>query len=231
MWRPALMLALLILGPLLGPLLDQGLAVTPHARAQTQGHAGDFDYYVLSLSWNAAWCEAEGAGRGAGQCDPDLDIGFILHGLWPQYRYGWPEYCETPEPDPSRAETAAMADIMGSGGLAWHEWKKHGRCSGLSAAQYFALAREAWETIKRPEVLRSIRTPRRIAPAAIEAAFLEANPHLEPWLKPQGVTVTCKDRRFREVRICLTRELLPRPCTGATARDCPISDPLFAPMR
>jgi ribonuclease T2 len=231
MWRLVLMLALIlalpILGPILGPLLGPGLAISPRAQAQNQGHAGEFDYYVLSLSWNAAWCEAEGAGRGAEQCDPDRDIGFILHGLWPQYRNGWPEYCETPEPDPSRAETAAMADIMGSGGLAWHEWKKHGRCSGLSSAQYFALSREAWESIRRPEVLRRIRFPRRVAPAAIEAAFIEAN----QLLQPDGVTVTCKDRRFREVRICLTKDLLPRPCTGTTARDCTMSGPLFAPMR
>jgi ribonuclease T2 len=208
-----------------------GLATAAPAYAQTQGRAGEFDHYVLSLSWNAAWCEAEGVRRGAEQCDHDLDIGFVLHGLWPQYRSGWPEFCTTPKRDPSRAETAAMADIMGSGGLAWHQWKKHGRCSGLDAAEYFALAREAWEMIKRPEVLRRVTTPMRIAPGVIEQAFIEANTQLSPWLKPDGVTVTCKNRRFREVRICLTKGLVPRPCSGATARDCAISDPLFAPMR
>ena len=40
----------------------------------------------------------------------------------------------TAERDPSRRESQQMADIMGSGGLAWHQWQKHGRCSGLSAA-------------------------------------------------------------------------------------------------
>jgi ribonuclease T2 len=195
--------------------------------AQTKAPAGQFDYYVLSLSWNAAWCEAEGAGRGAEQCDPSLDIGFTLHGLWPQHTRGWPEYCTTPKRDPTRDETAAMADIMGSGGLAWHQWKKHGRCSGLDPAEYFALAREAWQAIERPEILRRISAPLRLAPRAIEQAFIEAN----PGLTPKSVTVTCKQRKFREVRICLGKGLVPRPCTGATARDCAISDPLFAPMR
>ena len=219
---------------LLAPLLTLLLLMPPAAgpvTAQTQGRAGDFDYYVLSLSWNASWCEAEGAGRGAEQCDPDLDIGFTLHGLWPQYRSGWPEFCETPERDPSRAESAAMADIMGSPGLAWYQWKKHGRCSGLDPAAYFALAREAWEKVQRPDVLRRVRTPMRVAPAAIEQAFIEANPQLQPGLQPGGVTVTCKDRKFREVRICLTKSLSPRPCTGEVARDCSIGDPLFQPMR
>ncbi len=188
---------------------------------------GDFDYYVLSLSWNAAWCEAEGAGRGAPQCDPARDIGFTLHGLWPQNERGWPEFCRTGLPDPTRRETRAMADIMGSGGLAWHQWKKHGRCSGLSSQDYFALARDAWEMIERPEVLRRVTTPLRVPPRVIEQAFIEANPNL----RADGVTVTCKDRQFREVRICLTKGLVPRPCTGTVAQDCPIENPLFAPMR
>jgi len=189
--------------------------------------AGDFDYYVLSLSWNAAWCEAERAGRGAPQCDPAHDIGFTLHGLWPQHERGWPQYCTTAQRDPSRSETAAMADIMGSSGLAWHQWKKHGRCSGLSSAAYFALTREAWEAVQRPEVLTRIRLPMRVAPKAIEDAFLEINPSL----RPDGVTVTCPDRRFREVRICLTKALVPRLCSPDVARDCEVPDPLFAPMR
>jgi ribonuclease T2 len=61
----------------------------------------------------------------------------------------------------------------------------------------------------------------------IEQAFIEAN----PGLTPGGVTVTCRDRTFREVRICLTKGLAPRPCTGRAARDCAIGNPLFAPMR
>jgi ribonuclease T2 len=67
----------------------------------------------------------------------------------------------------------------------------------------------------------------RVAPKAIEDAFLEANPDL----RPDGVTVTCPERRFREVRICLTKALVPRLCSPEVARDCPLSDPLFVPMR
>lgn len=196
-------------------------------RAGAEDRAGVFDYYVLSLSWNAAWCEAEGAGRGAPQCDSDRDIGFVLHGLWPQHEQGWPEFCRTPKRDPSRAETAAMADIMGSPGLAWYEWKKHGRCSGLDPADYFALAREAWDGINRPDVLRRVRLPMRVSPRAIEDAFLDVNPNL----RADGITVTCRDRRFDEVRICLSKSLVPRPCTGDVARDCPLKDPFFTPMR
>src|SRR6056297_19404 len=117
---------------------------------------GVFDYYVLSLSWSPNWCAREGDARGADQCDARHDYGWILHGLWPQYDRGWPDFCQTAEPPPSRAMTAGMTDIMGTAGLAWHQWRKHGTCSGLSAADYFARSREAYTAITRPELLRRL---------------------------------------------------------------------------
>ena len=38
------------------------------ARAEGEA-AGDFDYYVMSLSWSAAWCALEGDARDDPQCD------------------------------------------------------------------------------------------------------------------------------------------------------------------
>jgi ribonuclease I len=43
-----------------------------------------------------------------------------------------------------------MADIMGGAGLAFYQWKKHGRCSGLSAPGYYAVARQAFESVTMP---------------------------------------------------------------------------------
>ena len=203
------------------------LTLVPAGPGQAADKAGVFDYYLLALSWNAAWCAQEGDARGAAQCSPGAGTGFILHGLWPQFEDGWPRYCATPERDPTRAETAAMADIMGSDGLAWHEWKKHGRCSGLDPAAYFSLARRAWETIRRPTLLRQTSAPLRLDPQKIEDSFLAEN----PGLAPDSVTVTCKAGAIREVRICLTRDLTPRPCTGPAARGCGTDDAVFLPMR
>ena len=118
--------------------------------------AGDFDYYVLSLSWSPTWCALEGDARQSPECDAKNDFGWVLHGLWPQYENGWPSYCRTLRWNPSRAETAAMADIMGSSGSAWHQWKKHGRCSGLSATDYFDAARQAYASVARPEVFQNL---------------------------------------------------------------------------
>jgi ribonuclease T2 len=60
----------------------------------------------------------------------------------------------------------------------------------------------------------------------IEQTFLEANPKL----RPEGVTVTCKADHIQEVRICLTRDLAPRPCGRDVARDC-TAPSLFTPVR
>ncbi|MEM9797521.1 MAG: ribonuclease T2 [Pseudomonadota bacterium] len=189
--------------------------------------AGDFDYYVLSLSWTPTWCALEGDGRGSDQCDPGRGHGFTLHGLWPQYEDGWPSYCRTPEREASRAQTGAMVDIMGSSGLAWHQWKKHGRCSGLSAADYFTASRSAYDAVTRPDLLRQLDREVTLPAHVIEDAFLEANPDLSS----DQITVTCKAGHVQEVRICLTTDLAPRRCGPDVIRDCDLKAARFPPMR
>jgi ribonuclease T2 len=189
--------------------------------------AGAFDYYVLSLSWSPTWCALEGEARGSPQCDPESDFGWVLHGLWPQHETGWPSYCLTGEPDPSRAESSAMADIMGSPGAAWYQWQKHGRCSGLAPGDYFAAARAAFEAVNRPELFRALREAYRLPASVIEEAFLEANPG---W-QPDMLTITCKSGRIQEARLCLTRDLAPRACAPDVARDCAMTDALLEPIR
>lgn len=199
------------------------LMMTLAARADGE-RAGDFDYYVLSLSWSPNWCALEGKAKGSEQCTEDF--GWVLHGLWPQYERGWPSFCHTAERDPSRAQTAAMADIMGTSGLAWYQWKKHGRCSGLSSEDYFAQARAAYEAVTRPEAFRKL-TKRVTLPASlIEEAFLRDNPQLEA----DGLTVTCKARAIQEVRICITRDLEPRVCGDDVVRDCSLGSAKFNPI-
>ncbi len=194
------------------------------ARAEGE-RAGDFDYYVLALSWSPNWCALEGDARNAEQCERDL--GWNLHGLWPQYHQGWPSYCKTAERAPSRRMTGDMADIMGSSGLAWHQWKKHGTCSGLSAQGYFELSRQAYGQITRPAVFRRIDKTLKVPARVVEEAFLKDNPDLVA----DGLTVTCKARHIQEVRICLSKDLSPVPCGRDVIRDCTMEDALFNPLR
>jgi ribonuclease T2 len=182
--------------------------------------AGDFDYYVMALSWSPTWCDLEGRAEGAAQCAPQRELGWVLHGLWPQYERGWPSDCPTDQPDPSRRMTGAMADIMGSGGLAWYQWKKHGRCAGLHPRDYFALSREAFDAVARPEVFRRLAEDVALPPRVVEEAWLAANPDLGPDM----LTVTCRDGHVQEVRLCLSKALVPRNCAADAVRDCSLTD-------
>lgn len=196
------------------------------ARAEGE-RAGDFDYYVLSLSWSSAWCALEGDSRNDPQCDDGRGLTFVLHGLWPQYDDGWPSYCRTAERDPTRAETAAIADIMGGAGLAFYQWKKHGRCSGLSAPGYFDTARQAYRRVTVPDFFARVSRPLEVPASVIEDAFLDAN----PGLARDQITITCEDGLIQEARICLTPDLDFRRCGADVIRDCRLKDAVLEPVR
>ena len=195
--------------PMIKPVVALGVLICLAALA-APAQPQRFDYYLLALSWTPSFCEAEGDAEDREQCEPGQDFGFTLHGLWPQYEDGWPEFCDSARRDPSRRQTGAMADIMGSGGLAWYQWKKHGRCTGLDAADYFDAAREAYKAIAIPPVSGGIE----LRASELEQAFLDANDDLDA----DTVIVTCRDDLVREVRICLNRDLAPRACAPDVER-------------
>ena len=195
--------------------------------ALAQDVAGEFDYYVMALSWSPSWCAIEGDARQSPQCDASEDFGWILHGLWPQYENGWPANCSTSFRAPSRRQTGEMADIMGTSGLAWHQWNKHGVCSGLDSEDYYALSREAYALIDRPAVFRRLERAVTLPASVIEDAFVDANPDLGR----DQITITCKQGYIQEARICLTRDLEFRDCGPDVIRDCSMTDAQFDPVR
>ena len=182
--------------------------------------AGDFDYYVMSLSWSPNWCALVGDDRNDPQCKDGLGLTFTLHGLWPQYEQGYPSDCRSVQRDPSQTETAAMADIMGGSGLAWHEWKKHGRCAGVSSHDYFTTMRRAYGSVTIPPVFAQISKDLLVPASVVEDAFLESNPAFAA----DQITVTCDQAMIQDVRICLTKDLSPRRCGADVIRDCRMPD-------
>ena len=189
--------------------------------AQAEGEkAGDYDYLVMSLGWSSNWCALDGDDRKDPQCDAGRGLTWTLHGLWPQYEDGYPSYCRTGEADPSRGETAQMADIMGGSGLAFHQWKKHGRCSGLSAKAYYSAMRNAYSSVVIPPIFARISKDLVVPALVIEDAFLEHNPALAR----DQITVTCKSGMIQEVRICLTADLALRRCGADVIKDCTLKD-------
>lgn len=171
---------------------------------------GDFDFYVLSLSWSPSYCETA---RDREQCGRRL--GFVVHGLWPQRERGFPLACSTKEPQPSQAEISSVLDLFPTSGLARHEWRQHGTCSGLSARHYFDLLRAAHGRVSVPRSL-PVRRDGKVNPFAVETAFVNAN----PGLPRQAIAVSCGGDLLTEVRVCLTKDLSFRPCPEVDARAC-----------
>jgi ribonuclease T2 len=179
------------------------------ARAQV------FDYYVLAVSWLPAWCAQDGSARADPRCEGRAAGGWGLHGLWPQFEVGWPEYCRSPHPDPTRAETAAAAAVFGTAGSAWHQWRKHGRCSGLAARDYFRAAARALGAVRLPPDPGA----RGDRPTAAEIG--RAVRALNPGIGGDMLAVTCRGGALAEVRLCLTPDFRPRACgRDVLARDC-----------
>src|SRR6266404_463106 len=94
-----------------GLLIFAGLiaiAGTASAQDRRQNAPGEFDFYVLSLSWSPSFCEQaseRGGGRSQIQCG-GRPYSFVVHGLWPQYERGFADYCQRPAP---RLETIRKA--------------------------------------------------------------------------------------------------------------------------
>ena len=214
-------------GSLIGGFIG-GLLLPGQHSAQAEGErAGDFDYYVMALGWSSNWCSSQGDARRDPQCSRGRGLSFTLHGLWPQNESGWPSYCRTAASDPTRRDSAAMADLMGGAGLAWYQWKKHGRCSGLSASDYYATMRKAYAAITIPPVFRRLDRNVTLPASVVEDAFIEAN----PGLGRDQITITCQDGKIQEVRLCLSKDLNPRRCGSDTIRDCRLKDAVMEAVR
>lgn len=203
----------LIAMAVLATLFWQQLALPQSAEAKGEG-----DYLLLAISWTPSWCAGTGEARGDQRCATGSGAGWLVHGLWPQFeRGGWPEFCETAQPAPSRAETAAMADIMGSAGLAFYQWRKHGTCSGLSAAGYFDQTRAAYASITLPDEISQETGHPRIAPADLLADLRAANPAIGEDM----AVLTCRDGMAQEIRLCMSNDLTPRRCdSDVLSRGC-----------
>ncbi|MDE1934080.1 ribonuclease T2 [Bradyrhizobium sp.] len=209
-----------------------GLAATTAALAQDkrQNTPGEFDYYVLSLSWSPSFCEdaAErgNSGRSQAQCGGGRPFSFVVHGLWPQYEHGFPEYCDR-DAWLDRNIMTSMLDLMPAPGLIFNEWKKHGTCSGLGPRGYFETVRKARAAIKIPPEFIDLADPKTVSPADVESAFIKVN----PGLAANAIAVTCNRSRLSEVRICMSKDLQFRGCDEIDRRACKRDEVTMPPVR
>jgi ribonuclease T2 len=206
------------------------LAGMASAQDRRQNAPGEFDFYVLSLSWSPSFCEAaaeRGSGGRRSQVQCERPYSFVVHGLWPQYERGFPEYCQRPSPRLDRNIMTSMLDLMPAPGLIFNEWDKHGTCSGLGPRAYFESVRKARAAVKIPEEFLQLSEQKTIAPADLEAAFIKVN----PGLSSEAISVMCSSRRLSEVRVCLSKDMQFRACDEIDRRACRRDEVVMPPVR
>lgn len=133
---------------------------TASPAAPIKREAGRFDYYVLALSWQPAFCEFH---TDKPECHDQTDARYdakslALHGLWPSVRgdtrhdYGFcgvsrdvqekdrrRAWCAMPALNLPESEHERLTMFMPGARscLERHEWFRHGSCSGLAENDYF----------------------------------------------------------------------------------------------
>jgi len=196
------------------------------AQDTRQNTPGAFDFYVLSLSWSPSFCDAAGERAPRQQCG-ERPYSFVVHGLWPQYEKGFPEFCQVPAPRLDRNIVSSMLDLMPAPRLVFHEWDRHGTCSGLSPRAYFEAIRKTRAVVKIPPEYIDVSTALTVTPDEVEEAFVKAN----PGLTREAVSVNCDNRRLREVRLCLSKDFRFRDCAEIDRRACRREQLIMPPVR
>jgi ribonuclease T2 len=195
-------------------MLAAGHSYARHHHKQTDAQSGQFDYYLLSLSWAPTYCLTHG--DDGAECS-NKGYGFVLHGLWPQYDGGgYPENCDT-QFDLTSQAAAKGKTIYPSPRLMAHEWQTHGTCSGVSALDYFSTADRATAAVNIPGAFNAPQSEQSLTAPQIIELFHRANPQM-----PDGsMAVACSRATMSEIRVCLTKDLVVRACGRGVRNSCP----------
>lgn len=195
-----------------------------------QNEPGKFDFYVLALSWSPSYCAAaqeRAPDRAPDQQCSGRPFSFVVHGLWPQYEQGFPAYCQVPAPRLDRSIVGSMLDLMPSPRLIFHEWDRHGTCSGLSDRAYFETIRKARSVVKIPAEYLELDKPITVSPGAVAEAFVKAN----PGLSLANFAIACDRKRLTEIRICIGKDFSFHDCSEVTRRSCRLDKMVMPAVR
>jgi ribonuclease T2 len=184
------------------------LGIPGIAVAQSQGTPGKFDFYVLAMSWSPDYCANKGD-RDKQQCGSGKKLGFVLHGLWPQYQKGYPANCTT-EKMPE-AVKQQFPNLFPSPKLYDHEWEKHGTCTGETPLQYLTRSKQVKDSVAIPPAYNKPSKPFRTTLNDLKKSFANAN----PGLSADSVAPSCSDsgRFLQEVLFCFSKDGKLIPCS------------------
>ena len=174
-----------------------------HSKRARTAAPGQFDFYVLNLSWSPEFCSTHAS---AAECAQHR--AFTLHGLWPENNDGsYPEDCSDA---PGPANPAQYSDIYPDPSLLEHEWQTHGTCSGLGPDAFLQLARRADQSIRVPAQLAQLKQQINLAPDAIVTLFTQSNPGLQA----NSVAISCGNNYLTAVEVCVDKGVKPQACSA-----------------
>jgi ribonuclease T2 len=190
-----------------------GATRTPKA-TPTRVQSADFDFYVLSLSWSPDYC-ATTDNPDPNQCSAGKRLGFVLHGLWPQYINGYPSDCTTTKL--ADKVLSKFPNLFPSTSLAFHEWSKHGTCSGLTPEEYLALAKDIKESVAIPTDYQRPARALRVTVDELKQEFIDANSDFTT----ATLVVSCSGsgRFLKEVYVCFSLDGEPIDCSRELQKD------------
>lgn len=182
--------------------------------------AESFDYFTLAVTLTPAFCDLNPEQRNSVQCRERMPVN--AHGLWPERSGGRaPEYCRGEPFTVSQTNEKLLRRIMPDAGLRRYQWEKHGRCSGLSADQYFSTLTREFDGVRWPERFKS-----KGKDVTIERGTLVAEiARLNPGIAESGLVLRCSGKErpplLTELRVCLSRDGGASPCKGSSRSNCP----------
>ncbi|MBY0611829.1 MAG: ribonuclease T2 [Beijerinckiaceae bacterium] len=216
---------------LLATIAAATLSASRPAAAQGEtrnGAPGVFDFYVLALSWSSGFCTNTGDSQGRAQCAAGSQLGFTVHGLWPQFERGFPTECSPAARSPSQIALQKTRGVFPDENLARYEWRKHGTCSGQSPSDYFDDVRKARDSVTVPTPFLKPTTPQTWGPLDIKRAFVAAN----GGLRADMIGIACRSGVLEEVRICLGKDLRGFiSCPEVARRGCGTREVTVPPIR
>jgi len=186
-------------------------AASKVSAAPRQVTGAGFNYYVLSLYWLPTLCLESPS---ADECGGPSRNGIIVRGLRPVLDWNSPTNCGGGDII-SDSLIASLRDLMATRRVVEREWMEHGSCSGESPERFFALLRQAYDSVSLPhlndggaDVTQTIHQ--------VTKAFTNR----DPGLFAQAISLTCSANpaRLQEVRICVSKNLASNYCTGETIR-------------
>lgn len=232
----SLVLSVLVLGVCVEPSIalakrNRGRNRPSNAAYMTQPRPGEFDSFVLAMSYENDFCLANPK---KSECQDGYDhYGMVLHGLWPnkdndsKHAY---QYCALTQKQFGRDWCALDTDVAAQmtfdeylellevmpgveSCLHNHEWYAHGSCSGMEVSEYFSTSKALAKKFRELKAFPSLL----VASAGQEISLSQLMDALKRDLGPKAedsAVVMCRKNQntkkayFSELRISLSRSAI-----------------------